>query len=87
VPLYQSLYERVDTADPMVRWVDRKSFVFQWLTFAVSWWVLQVRFCRRPLKYTLRDVLFLGDALSGAAPPRHRRRVHAAVGLLTSVHA
>ena len=57
-----------------VRWLDRKSFAFQWLTFAISWWVLQVRFCWRPLKYTLRDVLFLGDALSGAAPPRHRRR-------------
>ena len=67
-----------------VRWLDRKSFAFQWLTFAVSWWVLQVRFCWRPLEYTLRDVLFLGDAFSGAAPQRHRRRQSSRPPLITT---
>ena len=39
-----------------------------------------MRFCLRRGRneYTLRDVLFLGDALSGAAPLRYRRRIHAA---------
>ena len=58
-----------------MRWLDRKSFAFQWMTFAVTWWVLQVRFAGRK---SLRDVLFIGESLLGTTPPRHRARVHAA---------
>ena len=72
VPLCQLLFRRAETAHTMVQWLDKKSIVFHWLIFAVSWWVLQVRFCMQPRVYTLRDVLFLGDALLVG----NRRRQH-----------